>query len=60
MMFSHLETIKPIAFQRLETTRPTTPHSAWGGAVGKGSYCLSLLFFVLYAYGVAALITATR
>lgn len=51
MMFFHLETIKPIAFQRLETTRPTTPRSAWGGAVDKAFYCLSLLFCVVCLWG---------
>ena len=51
MMFFHLETIKHIAFQRLETTRPTTPRSAWGGAVGKAFYCLSLLFCVVCLWG---------
>ena len=51
MMFSHLETIKPIAFLRLETTRHTTPRSVWGGAVGKAFYCLSLLFCVVFLWG---------
>ncbi len=51
MMFFHLETIKPIAFQRLETTRLTTPRSAWGGAVGKAFYCLSLLLCVVCLWG---------
>ena len=51
MMFSHLETIKPIAFLRLETTPPTTARSVWGGAVGKAFYCLSLLFCVVCLWG---------
>ena len=51
MMFFHLETIKPITFLRLETTKLTTPRSAWSGVVGKAFLCLSLLLCVVCLWG---------
>lgn len=51
MMFFHLEAIKHITFLRLETTKLTTPRSAWSGVVGKAFLCLSLLFCVVCLLG---------
>ena len=51
MMFFHLETIKHITFLRLETTKLTTPRSAWSRVVGKALLCLSLLFCVVCFLG---------
>ena len=51
MMFFHLEAIKHITFLRLETTRLTTPRSAWSGVGGKAFLCLSLLFCVVCLLG---------
>lgn len=51
MMFFHLEAIKHITFLRLETTKLTTPRSAWSGVVGKAFLCLSLLLCVVCLWG---------
>lgn len=59
MMFFHLEAIKHITFLRLETTKLTTPRSAWSG-VGARLFFVFLFSFVLYAYWAVALITAAR
>ena len=57
MMFFHLETIKPITFLRLETTKLTTPRS---GGLWARLFFVFLFSYVLYAYGVVALTAATR